>query len=280
MKFDMHCHTKEGSVDARVSIEDYIKTLHEKGFDGMLISDHDSYDGYRYWRKNIRGKKYKDFVVLKGVEYDTVDGGHFLVILPNHIGLKILEIKGMPVHLLIRLVHHYGGILGPAHPCGERYLSLFSTGKYKRKQDIALQFDFLEGFNACEDERSNAGAREMAAKYRLPMFGGSDSHRPDCVGCAYTEFDADIRDENDLISYIRNGGRTTIGGTRYFGTTKDKLGVFNHLLVQSFWFYNKTGAMIRGRKRRVELEKDKLRKMRESRTKKNSVSSKDKDSQN
>ncbi len=32
MKFDMHCHTKEGSVDARVSIEDYIKTLREKGF--------------------------------------------------------------------------------------------------------------------------------------------------------------------------------------------------------------------------------------------------------
>ena len=62
MKFDMHCHTKEGSVDARVSIEDYIKTLREKGFDGMLVSDHDSYDGYRYWRKNIRGKEYKDFV--------------------------------------------------------------------------------------------------------------------------------------------------------------------------------------------------------------------------
>lgn len=41
----------------------------------MLISDHDRYDGYRCWRKNIHGKKYKDFVVLKGVEYDTVDGG-------------------------------------------------------------------------------------------------------------------------------------------------------------------------------------------------------------
>ncbi len=39
------------------------------------------------------------------------------------------------------------------------------------------------------------------------MFGGSDSHRPDCVDCAYTEFDADIRDENDLISYIRKAVR-------------------------------------------------------------------------
>lgn len=56
--------------------------------------------------------------------------------------------------------------------------------------------------------------------------------------------------------------------------------MFNHLLVQSFWFYNKTGALIRGRKRKVELEKDKFRKMRESRTKKNSVSKTDKGSQN
>ena len=27
VKFDMHCHTAEGSVDAKVGIDDYIKVL-------------------------------------------------------------------------------------------------------------------------------------------------------------------------------------------------------------------------------------------------------------
>ena len=53
MKFDMHCHTKEGSMDGKVMIEEYIRTLKRKGFGGMLVSDHDSYDGYREWKNAI-----------------------------------------------------------------------------------------------------------------------------------------------------------------------------------------------------------------------------------
>ena len=45
VKFDMHCHTAEGSVDAKISIDDYINILRKKGFGGMLVTDHDSYGG-------------------------------------------------------------------------------------------------------------------------------------------------------------------------------------------------------------------------------------------
>ena len=31
MKFDMHCHTKEGSMDGKVMIEEYIKKTERKG---------------------------------------------------------------------------------------------------------------------------------------------------------------------------------------------------------------------------------------------------------
>ena len=30
VKFDMHCHTKEGSLDGKVEIEEYIRILKEK----------------------------------------------------------------------------------------------------------------------------------------------------------------------------------------------------------------------------------------------------------
>ena len=59
MKLDMHCHTKEGSLDGKVSIEDYITRLEELGYDGMLVTDHNSYNGYREWKKNIKGKNIK-----------------------------------------------------------------------------------------------------------------------------------------------------------------------------------------------------------------------------
>ena len=73
MKLDMHCHVKEGSIDSKVSVDEYITKLKEEGFDGMLITDHDTYEGYRHWKNEMLGKVHQDFVVLKGIEYDTSD---------------------------------------------------------------------------------------------------------------------------------------------------------------------------------------------------------------
>lgn len=84
----MHCHTKEGSIDGKITIEENIEILKEKGYDGMLITDHNSYRAYRHWKKNIKGIRHTDFVVLKGIEYDTLDCGHILVILPTEYMLR------------------------------------------------------------------------------------------------------------------------------------------------------------------------------------------------
>ena len=45
MKIDMHCHVREGSIDSKVPIEEFIKKLQSKGIDGMLVTDHDTYNG-------------------------------------------------------------------------------------------------------------------------------------------------------------------------------------------------------------------------------------------
>ena len=49
MKMDMHCHTKEGSLDAFATMEEYVSRLMELGYDGMMITDHNSYRGYDNW---------------------------------------------------------------------------------------------------------------------------------------------------------------------------------------------------------------------------------------
>lgn len=250
MKLDMHCHVKEGSIDSKVSLDDYISKLKAEGFDGMLITDHDTYKGYRHWKYEMKGKKHKDFVVLKGIEYDTCDAGHIICVMPEGVKMRLLELKGMPVNMLIDFVHRHGGILGPAHPCGEKYLSFTNTKKYFRSPETIKRFDFIEAFNACESEESNRKAARLARKYQKPGIGGSDSHKIECVGRGYTILPRHVTCETELISLIREKVPVEVGGSLYGKTTKDKLGKINKLLVYSFWFYNKGGELLKRRKRK------------------------------
>ncbi len=258
MKFDMHCHTKEGSLDGKITISETIRSLQEKGYHGMLITDHNSYKAYRHYEKQIKGKEFPDFVVLKGIEYDTIDAGHIIVIMPTGVKLPILELRGLPVSLLIDIVHHFGGVLGPAHPCGEKYLSLMNTRQGKKAGTLLSRFDFIETYNACETPESNRAALELAKTYGKPGTGGSDSHRESCAGFGYTMIDAAIKNETDLIHAIRSEVAITAGGKRYLHTTKQKIGKVNNVLVYSFWFYNKFLALFRQHKRKLELKENHL----------------------
>ena len=250
MKLDMHCHTHEGSVDSKIGVEEYIRALKEKGYDGMLITDHDTYNGYRYWKEHLKGKKYKDFVVLKGIEYDTNNAGHMLVVMPENVKLRILEMRGMPLPMLLFIVHAFGGIVGPAHPYGEKYLSFANTGYYRKYPHIVKKFDFIEAFNACEPAEKNILARYMANKYNNPGFGGSDSHRLDCVGTAFTRLPERVTKESELIALVRKKKTIKYGGRIYKGTTKEKIGKVNDVLLYSFWVYNKVLCVSQGIRRR------------------------------
>lgn len=262
MKFDMHCHTNEGSVDGKVPVVQYAAILKNKGFGGMLVSDHNSYNGYRAWRRYQKRAKAAgrpgltgDFVVLKGIEYDTIDAGHMLVIMPTGAKLPILEFRGLPVQLLIEIVHRNGGILGPAHPCGEKYLSITNTRKHRHQLFVMDKFDFVEGFNACESPESNRKAMELAEDFNKPTFGGSDAHKADCIGLGYADFDSRIHSESELIRYLKEQGHVACGGEYYNGTTKEKLGKANKVLVHSFWLYNYFGSLWQHHHRKLEISR-------------------------
>lgn len=256
MKIDMHCHVKEGSPDSKISLDEYITILKANGFEGMVITDHDTYKGYRHWKNNMKGKVHEDFVVLKGIEYDTLDAGHILVIMPEGVKMRLLELRGLPVSVLIEFVHSNGGILGPAHPCGEAYMSFANTKRYFKNPELMKRFDFVEVFNACEPLESNEKAAKLAYKYGKPGIAGSDAHNPIAAGMAYTELPERVTCETELISLIRKKAPMEVGGCLYNKTLKDKLGKANKILVYSFWAYNRAGELIkrRQRKRKAQLE--------------------------
>ena len=55
--------------------------------------------------------------------------------MPEGVKMRLLEMRGMPVTMLIDFVHRHGGILGPAHPCGEKYMSFTNTKRYYRSPE-------------------------------------------------------------------------------------------------------------------------------------------------
>ena len=63
-------------------------------------------------------------MVLKGIEYDTRNGGHVLVILPDGVDCPLLEKQGLGLRKLAHIVHEMGGVIGAAHPFGYGYFAL------------------------------------------------------------------------------------------------------------------------------------------------------------
>jgi len=237
MRLDMHCHCKYGSIDSRITVSEYAKKLKSKGFDGMLVTDHDSYRAYNIWKKN-NPNGIDNFKIFKGVEYDTVDAGHFIVIMPEGIQLKALSIRGMKIKTLVKVVHENGGILGPAHPFGVRCSSAMFFRKLKRNPDLVLSFDFIEGFNTCENRISNKLANNLAKEYDKPCTGGSDAHKEKYVSTAYTVFANHLKDNDDLINAIKNNDITDFGGTERESTLSSKqMNAFYS--IYGFLAYNK-----------------------------------------
>lgn len=194
----MHCHTSEGSPDAFVSICTTINLLKLKGYNGMLVTDHNSYMGY----KSLKEKP-DDFKVLRGIEYDSLDGGHLLIILPSKKQYDIFEYRGMEVEDVLKIVHALGGIVGPAHPYDYFKLGICNT-KHKENYDLLFQFDFIETFNGCLNKKGAILSEHLAKELNKPCFGGSDSHTVKKVGLGKTEIGVDIETEDDLIDYIKS----------------------------------------------------------------------------
>lgn len=237
MKIDIHCHSKEGSPDSLVGIEETIDKLIEKGYNGMITADHNSYAGYN----SIKDKDYGDFVILKGIEYDTSDAGHMIIILPNNdLDKDVFTHKGMTVKDTIKIVKNLGGIIGPAHPFDYYKLGILNNARWIQNQDVIKEFDFIEGFNSCGSILGNQKADLLAKIYNKPVLGGSDSHRPNSIGQGHTILPGRVKSQQELINLIKSSEYNDIqaGGDIFKGSSKDKLGPLYAAGIRAFYGFN------------------------------------------
>lgn len=192
LRLDLHVHTNH-SYDCRCSVERAVEVARAKGLNGIAITDHDSISGHQ------DAKKVRDdeFIIIPGVEISSAHG-HIL-------GLGISEPipRALPAAETVDLIRSQGGIAVAAHP--------FAPG---RRVGLVYQasFDAIEGLNSRAILLSNPLAQRFAKKNGLPMVAGSDAHRCEDVGMAYTLLDCEPNLDSALKT-IKRGGTSIAGRT-------------------------------------------------------------------
>ena len=184
--YETHLHTREGSRCGRVHGEDYIPYMIDKGYAGMIVTDHfftgncavphflsweERVDMYMSgYERALKASEGTSFTVLFGIEYNFECDEYLIYGVDRRWLLDRPDIERMTRSEVYSEVHSAGGIMVQAHPYRERdYLS-----------DIKLApkaaIDGVEIYNAANKPNMNALGYEFALPLGLPMTAGSDIH--------------------------------------------------------------------------------------------------------
>ena len=204
MYVDLHSHTYPRSDDSTLSPDEFVEAAKDRGLDALCLTEHD----YFWERADVDAlSRRHDFLVLPGCEVNT-DDGHVLV-----FGLEEYVFGMHHVGYLRRLVEQAGGVMVAAHPYRRRFLQAqaFEPAAYTSMVDRACADRFfslcqaIEVLNGRALAVDNGFSLDVAARLRLRMIGGSDSHRLIDVGNAATRFYRRITSLEDLIAEIKAG---------------------------------------------------------------------------
>ncbi len=223
-RYILHIHTKY-SVCSNCEPRRILEIVKKKGFDGVVITDHNTIRGALEAR---RINQDDDFEVVIGEEVST-DIGHVLVfyvkkeIKPTKVELVVDEARKQDA--LCILAHPYNILqskLKKFFPVKEMRMSLT-----EKDQDKVKMFDAIEGFNARSlIEKDNLLSQKLAKLYNKPIVAGSDSHFENEICRTWVEFD----DSLDLRQAILQNKINFYGERRYV--------LFNKLL-STYRIFNK-----------------------------------------
>jgi predicted metal-dependent phosphoesterase TrpH len=194
MRIDLHCHTRY-SNDNFLEPETVIHQAIDRGLEGVCFTEHHSYEASRTVEDLVAPD---GFVVLRGMEV-TTNSGHLLVYGVRDDSWNVWSRNNyLDLEEVIKRVHDLGGICVPAHP----YRGWDSIGSLIY---VVGGLDAVETHNGINTPEANSRAAEAALYHGLPSIGGSDCHKSEQVGRAYTVFDKPVWCMEELIREIRLG---------------------------------------------------------------------------
>jgi predicted metal-dependent phosphoesterase TrpH len=203
MILDLHTHS-EASEDSRAPVETYLKWLTRKRdvlpIDGIVLTEHRQWDPKADYRHLEDAHK---LLILRGAEVET-DYGHMLLYGVNPDITRRFDFSDvrLPARELIPAVAQLGGIALPCHP-GRPTIGLCEHYETKPPLDGVVA---VEALNGGSRRGEDARVQALIARYGYRAFGGSDSHLVSFVGVCATEFVDSIRDTEDLVHALQDGG--------------------------------------------------------------------------
>lgn len=219
-KYEMHVHTTLSGGGA--PIRDHIDALIEKGYTGMVVTNHfyagdtrvdralsweDFVGAYR--KDYLYGLEYarqKDFDLLFGIE-EFVGGGREILIygITPYLLETHPELKNAEAEKYAEIIHRAGGLVYQAHPYRDRdYIQI------PFPLDCLDKLDGIESYNAANKSEWNEQAEKLAKAKGFACIGGSDGHSTDSVGRSGIATKERIKSNKDLIKILKNGEYTII----------------------------------------------------------------------
>jgi len=171
----------------------------------VAITDHDCIQGALEARR--LAPRY-GLEVIVGEEVSTSRGHLLALFIHEHIP------PGFSLSETVRWVHEQGGLAVLAHPFDRLANSPLRRFPHPSLADwLSFGLDGLEALNGAQlDPWALVRARSAAAELGLSLTGGSDAHRKEAVGLAYTLFPG--RTAVELKVALREG-LSLIGGRRW-----------------------------------------------------------------
>ena len=199
----MHSHSVS-SDDSRATVEQYLKwiqVLRKRGhvIDGIVLTEHRKFDRDLDFSQLAQEHQ---VLVLKGSELDT-RYGHFLVYGVNDSLLQAIDFSDVtldPRHLMQEAREH-GAVAIPAHP-GRTGIGLC---EYIEQGVDFPGLEIVEILNGGSRKGENERAAELAQRLDYKGIAGSDAHLVSAIGSCVTNFDMEIRNEQELVEALGSG---------------------------------------------------------------------------
>jgi predicted metal-dependent phosphoesterase TrpH len=190
LRLDLHVHTSH-SYDGHCSVDEVVAAAKARGLNGVAITDHNSIAGHPEAKKLSKD----GFLIIPGVEVSSADG-HIV-----GLGISKLIPRNLSAKETVERIREQGGIAIAAHPfvLGRRPGLVYRT-----------KFDAIEVLNSRAFLISNPLARRFAERNKIPMVAGSDAHRRDEIGLAYTTVDCEPKIES-ILEHIKMGKSSVSG---------------------------------------------------------------------
>lgn len=206
---ELHVHTYYSrgtylSYDACDSPEEMVDEAYRKGFGGIAITDHNTTDGFS--RALTRSKKYKNFLVIPGMELDVKlerSWAHLLLLSESSTFPRFKP--GERLEVVLDRAKDENLVSIAAHPCGTLW-------NFMEIDPKSLRTDLVEAYNpfSIYSIRDSLKFAESGNKFYV---AGSDAHGKEMVGLTYNLVDAENLDE--LLEKLRKG-RSKCGFTKSF----------------------------------------------------------------